>query len=260
MADTAGPGGQAAGAGAGDRAAGFDVIWARPLRPGRPARQPLSREQIVVAAIALADEQGLEGLSTRAIAARLGVGATAMYWHVPSMDDLHELMFDAAVDELELPTRPSGDWRADLQMLAGLSHALFGRHPWLVLLGIQPGIGPATRRYGEFGVAALAPLGLSREAAVSVLALVNNYVFGFAHRQAAWAQLRRRAGFSEPDWSARLERYLGQARREDPELAADIATRMRLASKDSFEQGLRCLIAGIAATYGRAGPHQASPP
>lgn len=246
MAGMPQPRGKAKAPAAGD-GPGFDMIW---TRPRREARQPLSREQIVAAAVELADERGLEGLSTRAIAARLGIGATAMYWHVPSMDDLHELMFDAAMGELGLPTRASGDWRADLAVLAGLTHALFGRHPWLVLLGIQPGIGPATRRYGEFGIAALAPLGLSREQAVSVLAMVNNYVFGFAHRQTAWAQLRRRAGFTQQDWAARLDQYLEAARRQDPDLAADISSRMRLASQDAFDQGLQCLIAGITATYG----------
>jgi AcrR family transcriptional regulator len=214
----------------------------------------------VAAAVELADERGLDGLSTRAIAARLGSGATAMYWHVPSKDDLYELMFDAAMGELELPERPSGDWQADLQVLAGLMHALFSRHRWLVLLGIQPGIGPATRRYGEFGASALAPLGLSRDQAVSVLAMVNNYVFGFAHRQAAWEQLRHRAGFTEAGWATRLDRYLAAARREDPALAADIASRMRLASEENFEEGLHCLIGGIAAAFGQAGQQAAGIP
>jgi AcrR family transcriptional regulator len=256
MADVTGP--DAVAKAGGDKTRpGFELIWSRPRREQRAARQPLSQEQIVAAAVTLADERGLDGVSTRAVAARLGVGATAMYWHVPSKDDLYELMFDAAMGELAFSGRPSGDWRADLRALAGQMHACFSRHRWLVLLGIQPGIGPATRRYGEFGVAALAPLGLSRDQAVRVLAMVNNYVYGFAHRQAAWEQLRRRAGFTEADWAARLDQYLDAARREDPELAADITTRMRLASEDSFDQGLRCLIEGIAASFGPAGQHEA---
>jgi AcrR family transcriptional regulator len=233
--------------------AGFDLIWARKGRGARERRPALSREQVVKAAIELADERGLEGMSTRRIAARLGTGPTSMYWHVPSKDDLHELMFDAAMGELELPERPSGDWRADLRALARLMHALLGRHRWLVLLGVQPGIGPNTRRYGEFGIAALAGLGIGRERAVGVLAMVNNYVFGFAHRQTAWEQLRRRAGFTEQDWAQRLDRYLARARREDPELAGDIEARMRLASEDSFDSGLECLIEGIAVCLGQAG-------
>lgn len=83
--------------------------------------------------------------------------------------------------------------------------------------------------------------------------MVNNYVFGFAHRQTAWEQLRRRAGFTEQDWAQRLDRYLAQTRRQDPGLAGDIETRMRLASEDSFESGLECLIEGITVCLGQAG-------
>jgi AcrR family transcriptional regulator len=249
VADTAGQSRKAKPQGT-DSGPAFDLVWVRSRPQPRAARQPLSREQVVAAAIELADERGLAGLSTRAIAGRLGVGATAMYWHVPSKDDLYELMFDAAMGELELPARPSGDWRADLLTLARLVHELFVAHPWLVLLGIQPGMGPATRRYGEFGIAALAPLGVSRDQAVTVLAVVNNYLFGFAHRQAAWGQLRRRAGFAEQDWAQRLDRYLDRVRREDRELAADIAARTQLASEEAFEQGLRFVVEGIAASLG----------
>lgn len=251
MTDATGRGAMGKTQGEGDRS-GFDMIWTRPLREPRAPRQPLSREQIVAAAVELADQRGMDGVSTRAIAGRLGASPTAMYWHVPSKDDLYELMFDAAMSELELPGHPSGDWRSDLRMLAELMHGLHRRHRWLVLLGIQPGIGPAARRYGEFGVAVLAPLRLARNQAVSVLAMVNNYVYGFAHRQAAWEQLRHRAGFTEADWSTRLDRYLADARRKDPDLADDISARMRLASEESFEEGLNCLIMGIAATFGQA--------
>jgi AcrR family transcriptional regulator len=244
MAETKGQNPQRAGGPAAEP--GFDLIWAREGRQPRESRPVLSREQIVGAAIEIADESGLEGMSTRGIARRLGIGPTSMYWHVPGKDDLYELMFDAVMGEMELPGQPSGDWRADLRWLANQAHTLFTRHPWLVLLGIQPGMGPNTRRYAQFGFAALAGLGLPRQRAIGVLAMVNNYVFGFAHRRAAWEQLRRRAGFTQQDWEQRLDRYLSHARRDDPELAADLATRMHLANEDSFADGLHCLIEGIA--------------
>ena len=61
----------------------FDVIWPREnLQPPQPGKPPLTRDQIVTAAIAIADEQGLDALSIRRIATRLGVGATSLYWHV----------------------------------------------------------------------------------------------------------------------------------------------------------------------------------
>ncbi|MGO9899591.1 MAG: TetR/AcrR family transcriptional regulator C-terminal domain-containing protein [Solirubrobacteraceae bacterium] len=106
--------------------------------------------------------------------------APGLSWHVGSKDDLKELMFDAAVGEIDLPA-PTGDWREDLRAIARVSHRVFRRHPWLVLLGIQPGLGPNTRRYGDFGMSLLGEHGIGRTERTEVMALLNNYVMGFAH-------------------------------------------------------------------------------
>ena len=82
---------------------GLDLIWLRPERTARDQRPALSRAEIVRTAIEIADEQGLEAMSTRGIAARLGSSPTSLYWHVPSKADLHELVFDAVMGEIELP-------------------------------------------------------------------------------------------------------------------------------------------------------------
>jgi hypothetical protein len=157
-------------------------------------------------------------------------------------------MFDAVLGEIDLPA-PTGDWRRDLRAIARASHDTFRRHPWLVLLGIQPGLGPNTRRYGEFGLRVLAKYGLDREARTQVLALLNNYVTGFAHRQVAWDQLRQRAGLTDEQWGDELARYLDEARKDNPDLAADIESRLHLTSANSFEIGLDCLIEGIASKF-----------
>src|SRR5690349_20267833 len=93
-------------------------IWTRPRRTGR-ASTALSREQIVAEAVALLDEEGISALSMRKLGARLGSGATSIYWHVPSKDDLVELVLDEVYGEVAVPEIPaSGDptapeaWRA----------------------------------------------------------------------------------------------------------------------------------------------------
>jgi AcrR family transcriptional regulator len=229
----------------------IDLIWLRPERGGRDQRPALSRDQIVRTAIELADERGLEAVSTRRIAARLGAGPTSMYWHVPSKADLYELMFDAAVAEVELPEQPSGDWQADLRALAHGTHLMLRRHPWLMLLGIQPGLGPNTRRYGEHGMRVLGRLGLDPRARTEVLAALNNYIFGFAHRETARDQLIKRAGLTEQQWQQRLRHYAADTHHHDPDLARDAETRMHLTSDHSFEFGLDCLLDGIAARFAK---------
>jgi AcrR family transcriptional regulator len=238
----------------------IDLIWLRPHSGARDQRPALSRDQIVRAAIKLADEHGLDAVSTRRIATTLGSGPTSMYWHVPSKADLYELMFDAALGEVKLPERLSADWQADLRALARSTHLMLQRHPWLILLGIQPGLGPNTRRYGEYGMRVLGALGLDPQARTEVLALLNNYLFGFAHRETARDQLIKRAGLTEPQWQQRLRRYAAHTRHRDPELARDIETRMHLTSNDSFEFGLDCLLSGITMRLARTAPSSSRRP
>lgn len=224
----------------------FDMIWPRESpQPGQPGKPPLTRDQIVATAIGIADEDGIDSLSIRRIATRLGVGATSLYWHVKSKDELFELMFDSTFGEIKLPD-PSGDWRADLWAIASQTREGHARHRWVILLGIQPTVGPNLVRYSEFVDRVLEPLGLDRQARTDVMAIVNNYVAGFAHRETAWARLRERAGLTGEQWQERLDRYLEQARTSDPQLAAMIQSRLHLTSRENFETGLDCVLDGIA--------------
>lgn len=230
---------------------GFDVIWLRDSagRSGTADKPPLSREQIVAAAVELADEGGLEAASVRRIAGRLGVGATSLYWHVRNKADLYELMYDSVLGEPGDLPEPTGDWRADLRAAGIATRKLFSKHPWMILTGIQPGIGPNLRRYGAWLLRALAPLGLDPRGRTEVIAILNNYLMGFAHRETAWDQNRQRAGLTEAEWEQRLGQYLVHARATDPELAAEIESRLHLTSDHSFLLGLDCVLDGITVRF-----------
>ena len=230
----------------------FDMIWPREdVTAAPPGKPPLTRDQIVAAAIELADEQGIDALSIRRIATRLGVGATTLYWHIKNKDDLFALMYDSTTAEIELP-EPTGDWRADLRTLALRTHAGHARHRWIILLGIQPSVGPNLRRYAEFISRVLSPLGLEVQARTDTIAIVNNYIFGFAHRETAWERLRERAGLTGDQWQERLDEYLEQTRASDPGLAAVIQSRLDLTSQANFELGLDCVLDGIASRVVRS--------
>jgi AcrR family transcriptional regulator len=221
-----------------------ELIWFRRPRGRRGPEPTLSRDQITRAAVELADAEGLEAVSMRRLASKLGAGATSLYWHVQSKDDLHELMVDEVIGEIRLPAL-SGDWRADLEAITRASSETYREHRWIVLLGIQPGLGPKTRRFGEVALRAFDPLGLDLSTRINVLAALNNYIFGFIHREVAWEQLRERSGMSEEEWSARLPAYLDAASEQQDDLAAQMAERFGLVSRESFEFGLGCMLDGI---------------
>jgi TetR/AcrR family tetracycline transcriptional repressor len=60
---------------------------------------PLTREQVLDEALRLSDEKGLDGLSLRALAGRLGVQAPTLYWHVANKAALLDALSDAIMDE-----------------------------------------------------------------------------------------------------------------------------------------------------------------
>jgi AcrR family transcriptional regulator len=78
------------------------------------SRAPLDRERLVREALALLDEVGLDDLSMRRLADRLGVTAASLYWYVRSKDELLALLADAISGEILLPD--SGlPWREALE-------------------------------------------------------------------------------------------------------------------------------------------------
>lgn len=226
-----------------------EPIWMRPTRQPQGQRPSLSREQIVRAAIELADAEGLEALTMRRLATKLGAGAMSLYWHIPNKEDLLDLMLDAAFGEVALPERLSGDWRADLRLFA---HAMLGvlrRHTWLPsLLSSRLLPGPNTLRYVEIFLADLDGLGLEYGAIADILSTVDAYVDGFAQREAAEAETRRQAGMTEAEWQATLTAYFQRilANGQYPMLARVIAANTDINVNATFDSGLECVLDGIA--------------
>ena len=88
-----------------------------PAAPSQNRRQPLSRERVLRAAVALADEGGFESLTMRKLAKELGVEAMSLYNHVANKDDLLDGMIDIVFSEIEprrrrwIGRRPCGNGR-----------------------------------------------------------------------------------------------------------------------------------------------------
>jgi AcrR family transcriptional regulator len=92
-------------------------------------RVPLSRDRVLRAAVALADDGGIESLNMRRLAQELGVVPMALYKHVANKDQLLDGMVDVIVGEISPPV-PGADWRSAVrQRILSARHALL-RHPW----------------------------------------------------------------------------------------------------------------------------------
>ncbi|WP_283136492.1 TetR/AcrR family transcriptional regulator [Rhizohabitans arisaemae] len=186
------------------------TIWMRPERTERtgPGRRPgYSREQITRTAVRIADAEGLEAATMRRIAAELGTGAMSLYRYVPNRDDLIDLMIDAVAAETDLPDRPTGDWRADLSLVAHRVRAAGLAHPWYVALaGRRPTLGPGQLRVQEFALAALDGFGLDIDRITVAAEMLFDYAHSAVHREIGWLDEARRTGRDVSRW---MREYVG---------------------------------------------------
>jgi AcrR family transcriptional regulator len=143
--------------------------------------------------VAIADADGLDAVTIRAVAGRLGTGVMSLYNYVPDKQTLVYDMVEEVSGELDLP-EPSGDWRADMHLLAGGQRAVVRRHPWLIeaTSHLQP-LGPALLTVLEWVLAALEPSGLSVGARLETFGLVNGFVIGLVR-----AELLNQAAEADP--------------------------------------------------------------
>ncbi|WP_052347187.1 TetR/AcrR family transcriptional regulator [Streptomyces prunicolor] len=156
-----------------------EPIWLREAgRDAKPKAQPLTRERIVRAAMAVADSEGLDAVSIRRIAGELKARPMSLYAHIASKDDLFELMHDAAAEETLVGDVPS-DWREALRVLARSNRAAALRHPWL-LATRDTGcpVGPASLRRMDESAAAVR--GLDADSAVlrALILAVDTFTLG----------------------------------------------------------------------------------
>lgn len=134
------------------------------MQGGRPSPARLDRDTVVRAALDLLDAEGLDAVSTRAIATRLGVRMNTVLWHVKSKARLRELMADAIVGEVDLAGLPD-DWR---ERAAELTRRLRGallahRDGASVVVGTYAAE-PGTLRFAEALAGALVAGGVPRPA------------------------------------------------------------------------------------------------
>ncbi|MFG1947131.1 TetR/AcrR family transcriptional regulator [Nonomuraea sp. NPDC048826] len=173
---------------------------------GRPAQ--ISRPAVLAAALALADERGLDAVTMQAVAARLGVTAMALYRHVRDKDDLLDGLVEALLTEFP-PPDPGLPWRERLTVLATAIRASAGRHPTVFpLLLRRPAGTEQARRVRDGVLAALGEAGLDGERAARAERLISTAVLGYAASEAAGRFAHHPAQVRDADF-ATLLRVIG---------------------------------------------------
>nr|WP_221473796.1 TetR/AcrR family transcriptional regulator [Planomonospora venezuelensis] len=178
------------------------LLWGSHTRAGRSG---LTVRAIIEAAVGIADAEGLDALSMRRVAERLGVGTMSLYTHVPGKAELADLMTDTVYGELygavDEPSSQPGGWREAMEFVAARNWELYRRHPWMLqTVTARPVVGPNASLKYEAELRPLDGIGLSDVEMDSVLALVLTHVEGAARVRASLAQVQRDTGMSETEW------------------------------------------------------------
>ena len=243
-----------------------DPIWALPQPTDRKPRY--TREQIVAAALRIADTEGFDAVTMKRIAAELGAGTMTVYYYVRNKTDIVALMQDAILAGLLIPGRelPAG-WREAIAAIARRTRQVLMAHPWSLTSLNDAQFGPNAIRHVEQSLAAVAGTGLPAAARLEFIAIVDDYVSGnVLHTVESLARARAAEedpamvtaaityGLTQlqtgdfPELSALYKLsalYEGSSAAQGGEPAGPPMTDAALASQ--FERGLQALLDGLAA-------------
>ncbi|WP_030171707.1 TetR/AcrR family transcriptional regulator [Spirillospora albida] len=144
-----------------------------------PRPRSLTQDQVAAAALAVADRDGLAGLSMRAVAKELGMSTMALYRYVRDRDELEGLIVDLVLGEVDTSPPPDGPWRERVEVMAVRMRDALAAHAAIVPLTMTHRHGsPGSLRWGETVTGILAQAGIEGRAAAIALRALIAYVTG----------------------------------------------------------------------------------
>jgi AcrR family transcriptional regulator len=191
----------------------------------------LDADVIIEAALVIADEEGLDSVSMRRVAAELAVTPMALYYHVEGKEQLVDLMADyslRALPEIDV----AAAWDTELERHFIAFHRLFVAHPAVAeVTSRRPLEGPTATRVGEQILQLLTAAGFGDAEAVAVFVALFNYTVG-----ASLYRLSRHRP---------LEHRLANVTDEATPISRRLRDRFVVAgAEEQFVDGLRRVIAG----------------
>jgi AcrR family transcriptional regulator len=189
--------------GGGDLRRSIALLWGVPGTGRRGPKPSRSVEEVVSAAVGLADAEGLAALSMRRVAETLGLSPMSLYTYVPSKAELVDLMVDRVAAEISEPGPALTGWREKVEHLARQRWSMAQHHPWLMQVGVhRPPLGPNILAKIETTLQALDGQGLTEFEMNHFAALILNYVRGSARAALDARDVERESGVTDEQWWA----------------------------------------------------------
>lgn len=204
----------------------------------RPRKPLLSTDRIVETARTLVDAEGLAAVSTRRLAAELGVSGPSLYNHFRTKDEILEAVADSVSAQVDLSMFEDGrEWRTALHDWAVSYRAALREHPNIVpVLAQGPGRRPAGLRLADAVYGAMVRAGWPPAQATSIGALMRYFVMGSALGSFAGGFVDDRTAYDPADYP-----HLGQAHL--------LAEQQEKIDERAFGTGLTALLDGLAQQF-----------
>lgn len=156
-------------------------LWFTPPDGDEHRRRTLTRERVVAEALTVIGTSGVDALSMRALATRLGVVPAALYRHVRDKEQLQDLVVDGVLAEVDCDVDPSLSWARRVKVLAHRLRAVLEDHPGVAgLLKTRDLLGPHSLALAEAFLAPLHAAGLPERETALAFCLIYDYTLGFA--------------------------------------------------------------------------------
>jgi AcrR family transcriptional regulator len=249
---------------AGDPTRTLELLWRRPApsEPRRGPRQGLSVDEIVDAAIALADESGLGTVTMRQLATSLDVATMTLYTYVPGKAELLDLMLDTVYRRMPRTDTTGQQWRRRLEAVAEDNLRLYERHPWVATISTsRPPLGPGLMAKYDHELRALEGTGLDDVDTDAAMTFLLDFVRASARAAADVEATKRESQMSDEQWWAANAPLL--ARMFDVTAyptavrvgaAAGAAHHTAFSPEHAFHFGLQRVLDGLGVLIDRRGP------
>jgi AcrR family transcriptional regulator len=213
----------------------------------RPKRRPLDQAQVVRAALALLDDEGLNALTMRRLSERLGIKAASLYRHVRNKDELLQLLADEISGEIPV-ARQLGTWQEQLRQVAhNVRRGLLAHRDAAQVLAITAPFGPRRLQHIETLLRILRSAGLSARDAARAGYHLNNVVTEFVADESRFASMAGATASSRRRLYAQARRLFKSLPPDTYPVLVELADYLSEDDPDGlFEFGVELWLRGLA--------------
>jgi AcrR family transcriptional regulator len=229
-------------------------LWFNDPMNDQDRRPQLTRQRVVAEALAAIAQDGVQAMSMRALAARLGVVPGALYHHVGNKQQLHDLVLDGILAEVDVHLKPSLGWTEQLKVLAHRLRRVLEAHPGVAgILKTRDPLGPHSLALAEAFLGPLLATGFGdREAGLAFFLLVD-YTIGFAVSGTPTSVNEQRV--RDPATRAQLHQFFRSLPPDRFPALVAVGEHVWVDNRDErFTAGLQVLVDGLE--HARRSPHR----